>query len=103
MKNTPTDFNEIKNQLNSKILNILQDLLPNGQKQGLEYLAYNPKRIDKKLGSFKINLATGKWADFATNHKGGDIISLYAYVKNIQQLQAAKELKKIYLGGSNNE
>lgn len=100
MKNTHIDFLAIKIQLKGKILNILQDLLPNGQKQGQEYLAYNPKRLDKKLGSFKINIATGKWADFATNHKGGDIIALYAYVKNIKQSQAAKELKKIYLGGS---
>jgi len=36
-----------------------------------------------------------KWADFSTNDKGGDIISLYAYVKGMSQLTAAKELMRI--------
>jgi putative DNA primase/helicase len=35
---------------------------------------------------------TGKWADFATNDKGGDLISLWAYVKGVNNAQAAKEL-----------
>lgn len=57
--------------------------------QGNEFKAYNPTRNDAHLGSFKINLATGKWADFATGDSGGDLISLFAYLKDIPQHVAA--------------
>ena len=32
-----------------------------------EYVALNPTRADKRAGSFKINLQTGRWADFAAD------------------------------------
>ena len=38
--------------------------------------AFNPRRADRHLGSFQINVRTGKWADFATGDRGGDLISL---------------------------
>ena len=56
------------------------------------YSALNPTRDDRKIGSFVINTETGLWCDFSTNDKGGDIISLIAYIKNLSQLDAAKEL-----------
>ena len=34
----------------------------------------------------------GKWADFATNDAGNDLISLYAYLNYIEQWQAAIEV-----------
>jgi putative DNA primase/helicase len=74
---------------------ILRQLLPTGKKEGNEYIALNPKRNDTHLGSFRINTTTGKWADFATGDKGGDIISLYAYIKSVNQLTAAKELLRL--------
>ena len=37
-------------------------------------------------------MRTGVWADFATDDKGGDIISYYAYIKGLGQIDAAKEL-----------
>jgi hypothetical protein len=45
--------------------------------------AVNPRRVDRHPGSFRINLASGKWADFAVDAKGGDLISLVAYLKDI--------------------
>jgi hypothetical protein len=35
---------------------------------------------DQNPGSFSINVRTGRWADFATGDKGGDVISLAAYL-----------------------
>lgn len=67
---------------------ILNRWLPNGKVQGTEYVALNPKRADSSPGSFKINLCTGKWADFATGDRGGDIISLAAYIFDIPQSEA---------------
>lgn len=54
--------------------------LPNGRLEGSEWVAINPTRADNSLGSFKINLNTGMWSDFQSNDKGGDFVSLYAYL-----------------------
>ncbi len=86
------NFTQVKNFLKGYEEAILRHLLPTGKKVGNEYIALNPTRNDKNLGSFRINTTTGRWADFATGDKGGDIISLYAYVKGINQRTAAKEL-----------
>ena len=34
-----------------------------------EWVCKNPTRADHRRGSFKVNLATGKWSDFATGDK----------------------------------
>jgi hypothetical protein len=44
----------------------------------------------RRLGSFKINRYNGRWADFATGDKGGDPISLVAYLADISQGGAAR-------------
>ena len=31
-------------------------------------------------GSFSVSITTGVWADFATDDRGGDLVSLYAYL-----------------------
>ena len=76
----------------------LSRLLPNGRREGNEYVALNPRRADRHLGSFRINLANGRWADFALADKsarGGDPISLVAYVLNIKQSEAARGLMRM--------
>lgn len=89
------NFSQVKNFLKGHEEGILRRLLPTGKKAGNEYIALNPTRNDKNLGSFRINTTTYKWADFATGDKGGDIISLYAYIKSVNQLVAAQELLKL--------
>src|SRR5579862_3341744 len=71
---------------------ILGRWLPGGKTEGNEYVARNPRRADKNLGSFKINLRTGHWCDFATGERGGDVISLAAYLANTSQIDAAKKV-----------
>jgi len=68
---------------------IVRRWLPNGKREGAEWLAINPTRLDARKGSFKVNVATGMWSDFATNHRGGDLISLGAYLFHIGQGEAA--------------
>ena len=68
--------------------NYTRSLLPNGKLQGKEYIVRNPTRSDSKIGSFSINIITGKWADFAKDGKGNDLISLTAYVKGITPTEA---------------
>ena len=71
---------------------ILARWLPRGRIDGDEYVALNPRRGDRRLGSFKINLRTGRWADFATNESGGDPVSLAAYLAGCGQAEAARQL-----------
>ena len=89
------NFSQVKSCLMGSEEAILRQLLPFGKKTGSEYIALNPTRNDKNLGSFRINTKTWKWSDFATGDRGGDIISLYAYIKGLNQLTAAKELLKL--------
>ncbi len=65
--------------------------LPDGHRETNEWVARNPRRIDHRLGSFKINLTTARWGDFATGDTGGDMISLAAYLFNLTQRNAALE------------
>jgi len=74
---------------------LLDEWLPGGRVCGREYVVLNPTRADKHQGSFSINLETGRWADFATGVKGGDFISLYAFIKNISQAQAAVSIARM--------
>lgn len=68
--------------------------LPSGRVERGEYVAFNPNRIDNRLGSFRINLRTGRWADFSKGPSGGDPISLYAFIRGLRQIDAARELAK---------
>jgi hypothetical protein len=45
---------------------LLAQWLPDGKREGREWVARNPTRPDTHLGSFKTNLDTGIWCDFAT-------------------------------------
>jgi hypothetical protein len=74
---------------------LLARWLPDGRRRGCEWIALNPTRNDRKPGSFCVNLRTGKWADFAAGDKGGDVIALYAYLRNIRQGDAARELARL--------
>lgn len=71
---------------------LLPEWLPTGKIQGREWMATNPTRNDRQPGSFKVNLDSGKWADFATDDRGGDLISLFAYLNSTGQLEAAEAL-----------
>jgi hypothetical protein len=83
-------------RVNAAALNALPALLrrwlPDGHREGREWVALNPQRNDHRCGSFKINLATGKWSDFATGDRGSDVVSLAAYLANLSQFDAARQL-----------
>ena len=78
-------------------------LLPfwvDGQFEGDEFITLNSRRDDENLGSFKINVKTGRWCDFATGDHGGDLVSYYAYIDKLQekhahpQQEAAKRISR---------
>ena len=92
------NFQKVKNAARGYEEILLRRVLPQAIKQGAEYVSLNPTRHDRNLGSFRINAHTFKWADFATGDGGGDIISLWAYVRQISQLKAAQEIMQILEG-----
>lgn len=86
------DFERVNAAALAVLPALLARWLPDGQREGHEYVARNPRRSDRRPGSFRINLHTGKWADFATDDRGGDVVSLAAYLSGASQLEAARNL-----------
>lgn len=79
---------------------LLRRWLPDGKLVGREFEARNPTRADNRRGSFRINIETGKWSDFAIGDKGGDPVSLAAYIAGTGQVEAAQNLT-VMLGVTN--
>jgi len=71
---------------------VVRRWLPDGRREGAEWVAINPTRHDHRKGSFKVNMTTGRWSDFATGEAGGDLISLAAYLFRRKQGEAAVKL-----------
>jgi len=71
---------------------IVRRWLPDGRQEGHEWVCRNPRRADHRAGSFKINVITGRWADFATGDSGGDLVSLGAYLFGLSQKDAALKI-----------
>ncbi|MES2983732.1 MAG: hypothetical protein V4735_00920 [Pseudomonadota bacterium] len=86
------DFQIINRTALTRLPALLLRWLPDGKCCGHEWIARNPRRADQHAGSFKINMHTGRWADFATGDAGGDVVSLAAYLGKIQQGEAARQL-----------
>jgi hypothetical protein len=88
-------------KINSAALAVLHAIcrrwLPDGCLYGKEWVARNPTRADGKPGSFRINVNSGKWADFAQpDARGGDPISLAAYLfHDGDQVAAATDVKRM--------
>jgi hypothetical protein len=68
---------------------IVQRWLPHGKRVGAEWVSRNPTRDDRRSGSFKVNLSTGAWADFATGDAGADLVSLAASLSQLKPGEAA--------------
>jgi hypothetical protein len=90
--NGPINFEAINRAALASFPAVLARVLPGGKRIGSEIVALNPRRADRKLGSFKINRFNGKWCDFATGDKGGDPVSLVAYLADVSQGEAARLL-----------
>ncbi len=89
------DFDSINRAGLASLPTLLRRWLPDGRQVGREYVARNPRRADRRPGSFKVNVNTGKWADFACDAKGGDVVSLAAYLTGAGQAEAARALAEM--------
>lgn len=87
------DFAGIADAALGRAEQLLAVWLPQGRREGHEWKSVNPMRSDRSEGSFSININTGAWGDFATDDKGGDLVSLCAYLfHGGNQLEAAYDL-----------
>jgi hypothetical protein len=86
------DFAAINRAALARLPELCLQWLPDGRRIGREFIARNPRRADRRAGSFRINLKTGRWADFATDARGGDVVSLVAYLFEVRQSAAARRL-----------
>ena len=100
----PIDFSRIRTAALNSLPAILHRWLPDGKREGHEWVSRNPRRGDRTPGSFKVNMNTGRWSDFATGDAGGDLISLAAYLFGLSQIEAAKKMSVMLgLGGCGHE
>jgi hypothetical protein len=86
------DFAAVSHAARGALTSLVQDWLPDGRREGSEWVARNPTRGDTRPGSFKINLSTGAWSDFATGEAGGTAIDLLAYLNRTSKLDAVREI-----------
>ncbi|MBI4967824.1 MAG: hypothetical protein HZC25_06870 [Rhodospirillales bacterium] len=84
------DFDAINRAALARLPDLLARWLPGGRTEGQEYTPLNPRRGDHRPGSFRINLRTGRWSDFATGDAGGDPISQGAYLFGLSQVESAR-------------
>lgn len=69
--------------LTDRVDDVIDRLGLRGRREGREFVAFNPLRVDNRLGSFRICLdgaKRGVWADFALQGVGGDALDLVAYI-----------------------
>lgn len=91
----PVSFDKINRAALARAEDVVRQWLPEGRVEGSEWVALNPRRSDRRLGSFKVSLTTGKWSDFATGDAGGDLISLAAYLADLSQFSAAERVAQM--------
>lgn len=92
------DFVSINADALARCPGLLESILPGGVIEGNEYVCAN---IDGGSGkSCKVNMKTGVWCDFASDDKGGDLISLVAAQNGIDQGEAARRLVELMGGNS---
>jgi hypothetical protein len=94
---TGVDFAHINAVALPHVPDLVVRWLPDGHREGRNWVAINPRRADRHAGSFSVNLDSGLFADFASGGevKGGDIIALYAYLNGVTQGAAARAVAEL--------
>jgi hypothetical protein len=86
------DFERVNRAALQNAEAVVRSFLPDGRREGAEWVARNPTRPDHRPGSLKCNLNTGKGADFATGDRWGDLVGMAAYLQGLPQREAAIRL-----------
>ena len=97
---TDIDFREIARRTLPNLIMILDQLGVTHRRSGPEIEMLNPTRDDRRFGSFRISMRSGRWSDFATGDAGGDVISLFAYLRGCRQIDAARRIATLLKVGA---
>lgn len=84
------DFDILNNSLKQRALEVLQDICPGGKLQGHEYIAATKSGGSGSSFNYNINKMTG--SDFASGEVFGDLVSLYAGINGLKQIESAMYL-----------
>jgi hypothetical protein len=88
----PIKFTELAEALLSRIDQLVPAWLPGGVVRGHEYVCGS---LSGGTGnSTSVNLTNGRWADFASDEKGNDLISLYAAINGLSMGKAAVQVAR---------
>ncbi|MGA0002184.1 MAG: hypothetical protein ACO3IZ_11115, partial [Steroidobacteraceae bacterium] len=84
------DFNTLAQRLLISAETLVPQWLSGGRRRGHEWVCGD--LAGGEGDSCSVNLLSGRWADFATNERGGDLIGLYAAIHEISMGDAYREL-----------
>lgn len=87
------DFKLVAENLLNNSRYLVPHWLPGGKLIGSEWVCGDKYGGSGK--SMKVNLDTGRWCDFATSDKGGDLLALYKYIKDFKKMiEAVSDLEQ---------
>ena len=74
--------------------------LPDGKRQGHDWIARNPTRDDQRAGSFAVSLHTGGCIDHATGEQCHDIVSTVRYLDGLPTQGEAAQRVAAFIGAA---
>ncbi|MCM1189378.1 MAG: CHC2 zinc finger domain-containing protein [bacterium] len=90
------DFTLAKEELRQiGILKISTDFYTEPKRKGSAFFVRSPKTEDR-TASLALYPNSGRFCDFANGGRSGDVIGFVAYIKDINQWEALKELQAFY-------
>jgi len=87
---TKLDFSALAQRLLISADTLVPQWLAGGRRRGHEWVCGD--LAGGEGDSCSVNLLSGRWADFATSERGGDLISLYAAIHELSMAEAYREL-----------
>lgn len=99
MKSYQIDIETVARAALPHLAELCRRWLPNGRRMGREWAVGDLTGAPGQ--SCRVNLSTGRWADFATGQRGGDAVSLAAAIHRLSQREAAERLARaLGMGGA---
>lgn len=84
------DFEKTRAEITPYIETLIERWLSAGKRNGRYWMVGS--LMNEPGESLAVDLQNGIWKDYATGEKGGDLISLWAAMHRIEQLEAAKQV-----------
>lgn len=88
----PINFAALADALLARAATLVPMWLPGGVQRGHEYVCGSVQGVAGD--SCAVNLASGKWADFAGDERGNDLVSLYAACFDLTMGKAALQVAR---------